>query len=92
LRLVTEGKMADVATGFHDEEIYEKPGHLVCRESSIVRVDGGRFTTPPPSFQQIAVAIFVAETKAFDITPVQYASLLAVQWHRPDHFNGSYRV
>jgi MarR family transcriptional regulator, lower aerobic nicotinate degradation pathway regulator len=29
--------------------------------------------------QQIAVAIFVAETKAFDITPVQYASLLAVQ-------------
>jgi MarR family transcriptional regulator, lower aerobic nicotinate degradation pathway regulator len=31
--------------------------------------------------QQIAVAIFVAETKAFDITPVQYASLLAVQLH-----------
>ena len=22
---------------------------LVCRESSIVRVDGDRFTTPPPS-------------------------------------------
>jgi MarR family transcriptional regulator, lower aerobic nicotinate degradation pathway regulator len=31
--------------------------------------------------QQIAIAIFVAETKAFDITPVQYASLLAVQLH-----------
>jgi MarR family transcriptional regulator, lower aerobic nicotinate degradation pathway regulator len=31
--------------------------------------------------QQIAVAIFVAETRAFDITPVQYASLLAVQLH-----------
>ena len=31
--------------------------------------------------QQIAVAIFVAETKSFDITPVQYASLLAVQLH-----------
>jgi MarR family transcriptional regulator, lower aerobic nicotinate degradation pathway regulator len=31
--------------------------------------------------QQIAVAIFVAETKTFDITPVQYASLLAVQLH-----------
>jgi DNA-binding MarR family transcriptional regulator len=31
--------------------------------------------------QQIAVAIFVAETKAFDITPVQYASLLAVRLH-----------
>lgn len=31
--------------------------------------------------QQIAVAIFFAETGAFDITPVQYASLLAVQLH-----------
>ena len=31
--------------------------------------------------QQIAVAIFVAETKSFDITPVQYASLLAVELH-----------
>jgi DNA-binding MarR family transcriptional regulator len=31
--------------------------------------------------QQIAVAIFGAETRAFDITPVQYASLLAVQLH-----------
>jgi len=31
--------------------------------------------------QQIAVAIFAAETKSFDITPVQYASLLAVQLH-----------
>lgn len=31
--------------------------------------------------QQIAVAVFVAETKSFDITPVQYASLLAVQLH-----------
>jgi MarR family transcriptional regulator, lower aerobic nicotinate degradation pathway regulator len=31
--------------------------------------------------QQIAVAIFVAETKSFDITPVQYASLLAVKLH-----------
>ena len=31
--------------------------------------------------QQIAVAIFVAETRTFDITPVQYASLLAVQLH-----------
>jgi MarR family transcriptional regulator, lower aerobic nicotinate degradation pathway regulator len=31
--------------------------------------------------QQIAVAIFVAETRRFDVTPVQYASLLAVQLH-----------
>jgi MarR family transcriptional regulator, lower aerobic nicotinate degradation pathway regulator len=31
--------------------------------------------------QQIAVALFAAETKSFDITPVQYASLLAVQLH-----------
>jgi DNA-binding MarR family transcriptional regulator len=28
--------------------------------------------------QQIAVAIFMNETKAFDITPVQYAALLAI--------------
>lgn len=28
--------------------------------------------------QQIAVAIFMAETKKFDITPVQYSALLAV--------------
>ncbi len=31
--------------------------------------------------QQIAVAIFVAETKSYDVTPVQYASLLAVKLH-----------
>ncbi len=29
--------------------------------------------------QQIAVAIFMAETKKFDITPVQYSALLAVE-------------
>ena len=28
--------------------------------------------------QQIAVAIFMAEAKAFDVTPVQYAALLAI--------------
>src|SRR5882724_10320385 len=27
--------------------------------------------------QQIAVALFMAETKEFDITPIQYAALLA---------------
>lgn len=31
--------------------------------------------------QQIAVAIFMAETKEFDITPVQYSALLAVEMH-----------
>lgn len=31
--------------------------------------------------QQIAVAIFMAETKKFDITPVQYSALLAVEMH-----------
>ena len=31
--------------------------------------------------QQIAVAIFMAETKKFDITPVQYSALLAVELH-----------
>jgi DNA-binding MarR family transcriptional regulator len=31
--------------------------------------------------QQIAVAIFMAETKEFDITPVQYSALLAVEMY-----------
>ena len=31
--------------------------------------------------QQIAVAIFVEECKAFDLTPVQYASLIAIRTH-----------
>jgi DNA-binding MarR family transcriptional regulator len=31
--------------------------------------------------QQIAVAIFVEECKAFDLTPVQYASLIAIHTH-----------
>jgi MarR family transcriptional regulator, lower aerobic nicotinate degradation pathway regulator len=31
--------------------------------------------------QQIAVALFMAETTEFDITPIQYAALLAVRLH-----------
>ncbi len=31
--------------------------------------------------QQIAVAIFMTETKSFNITPVQYSALLAVEMH-----------
>ena len=31
--------------------------------------------------QQIAVAIFVEECRAFDLTPVQYASLVAIHTH-----------
>jgi MarR family transcriptional regulator, lower aerobic nicotinate degradation pathway regulator len=31
--------------------------------------------------QQIAVSIFVEECKAFDLTPVQYASLIAIYTH-----------
>ena len=31
--------------------------------------------------QQIAVALFMAETKDFDITPIQYAALLAIRLH-----------
>jgi MarR family transcriptional regulator, lower aerobic nicotinate degradation pathway regulator len=31
--------------------------------------------------QQIAVAIFMEECKAFDLTPVQYAALIAVRTH-----------
>jgi DNA-binding MarR family transcriptional regulator len=32
--------------------------------------------------QQIAVALFLAETKDFDITPVQYAALVAIRENR----------
>ncbi len=31
--------------------------------------------------QQIAVSIFVEECRAFDLTPVQYAALVAIQTH-----------
>src|SRR5215207_4053079 len=31
------------------DEAYDQFRRLVCRERSIVRGDGGRFTTPPPS-------------------------------------------
>src|SRR5882724_3315861 len=31
--------------------------------------------------QQIAVAIFMTETKRFNITPVQYSALVAVEMH-----------
>src|SRR3954451_8588934 len=31
--------------------------------------------------QQIAVALFVEECKTFDLTPVQYASLVAIHTH-----------
>src|SRR4249920_2002870 len=31
--------------------------------------------------QQIAVSIFVEECKAFDLTPVQYAALVAIRTH-----------
>src|SRR5436309_8464839 len=31
--------------------------------------------------QQIAVAIFVEECKAYDLTPVQYAALIAIHTH-----------
>src|ERR1700752_2600968 len=31
--------------------------------------------------QQIAVAIFVEECREFDLTPVQYASLVAIRTH-----------
>lgn len=32
--------------------------------------------------QQIAVSIFMEECKAFDLTPVQYAALIAIHTHR----------
>src|SRR3569832_570650 len=42
------------------------------------------YTAPGYQFrrmQQIAVALFVEECKAFDLTPVQYAALVAIHTH-----------
>jgi DNA-binding MarR family transcriptional regulator len=42
------------------------------------------YTAPGHLFrrmQQIAVAIFIEECKAFDLTPVQYAALIAIRTH-----------
>ena len=46
-------------------KVYAKPGHLIRR------------------CQQIAVALFIEETagRGFDITPVQYAALVAIEAH-----------
>ena len=38
--------------------------------------------------QQISFALFLDQAKAFDVTPVQYAALVAIKrssGHRPDH-------
>jgi DNA-binding MarR family transcriptional regulator len=45
------------------DKLYSKPGHLIRRS------------------QQIAVALFIDEATAggFDVTPVQYAALIAIQ-------------
>jgi DNA-binding MarR family transcriptional regulator len=47
------------------DQLYTKPGHLIRR------------------CQQIAVALFIEEAAAagFDVTPVQYAALVAIQNH-----------
>src|SRR6516225_7998095 len=42
------------------------------------------YTAPGDLFrpmQQIAVALFMEECKAFDLTPVQYAALIAIRTH-----------
>ena len=52
-------------------------------KSSILTMDAV-YTKPGYLFrrmQQIAVAIFVEECKAFDLTPVQYAALVAIHTH-----------
>ncbi len=54
-----------------------------CRVSRPVTMDAV-YTAPGYLFrrmQQIAVAIFVEECKAFDLTPVQYAALVAIHTH-----------
>src|SRR6188472_361086 len=52
-------------------------------KSSSITMDAV-YTAPGYLFrrmQQIAVAIFVEECKAFDLTPVQYAALVAIHTH-----------
>src|ERR1700729_1816130 len=52
-------------------------------KSSTITMDAG-YTAPGYLFrrmQQIAVAIFMEECKAFDLTPVQYAALIAIRTH-----------
>jgi MarR family transcriptional regulator, lower aerobic nicotinate degradation pathway regulator len=49
-----------------------------------ITMDAAVYTKPGYLFrrmQQIAVAIFMEECRAFDLTPVQYAALVAIQTH-----------
>ena len=56
-----------------------------CRVSAAAPITMDAVYTAPGylfrRMQQIAVAIFVEECKAFDLTPVQYAALIAIHTH-----------
>jgi DNA-binding MarR family transcriptional regulator len=60
-----------------------RTGNPMPNKSADVTMDAV-YTKPGYLFrrmQQIAVAIFVEECKAYDLTPVQYAALVAIQTH-----------
>src|SRR5438105_2297777 len=60
-----------------------RSGSPMPNRSSPVTMDAV-YTRPGYLFrrmQQIAVAIFVEECRAFDLTPVQYAALVAIRTH-----------
>ena len=62
-----------------------RPGQAArCRVSQPPITMDAVYTAPGYLFrrmQQIAVAIFVEECRAFDLTPVQYAALIAIHTH-----------
>src|SRR3954470_884924 len=60
-----------------------RSGRAMPNKAAPVTMDGV-YTRPGYLFrrmQQIAVAIFVEECKSFDLTPVQYAALVAIRTH-----------
>jgi MarR family transcriptional regulator, lower aerobic nicotinate degradation pathway regulator len=88
-RLAAAGGIPRIATGFRGLRHGPRQSLRLVADGKRAGVAGGLHDEEiygKPGhlirrLQQIAVAIFVAETRAFEITPVQYASLLAVQLH-----------
>ena len=60
-----------------------KPTSMMAAKPAAITMDAV-YAAPGYLFrrmQQIAVAIFVEECRAFDLTPVQYAALIAIHTH-----------
>jgi DNA-binding MarR family transcriptional regulator len=72
-----------VKTGRYGSNALRQKGRAVLHDR-MSRTDDILYEKPGHlirRLQQIAVAIFMDEAKAFDITPVQYAALLAIDLH-----------